>query len=211
MKAERIVEIGPADTLTNMMKRTCDRDYAAHDAALNIHRRILGSQADIEEIRYEGQGEREADPQPDGKEQAQPVPEKSVPTPAESAPNEELDRVADAAADEVPDAPVTAAAVVTSLVAVKLKKAYSEINTSHSIKRLGEGRSSYWPFLLTRPANRTQGARQSRTSWLETWTLSLPGGSPKAPDSCRYVIFARSYRRATEARSENPHQRSSRS
>ncbi|EKG16124.1 Beta-ketoacyl synthase [Macrophomina phaseolina MS6] len=125
-----------------MMKRTCDRDYAAHDAALNIHRRILGSQADIEEIRYEGQGEREADPQPDGKEQAQPVPEKSVPTPAESAPNEELDRVADAAADEVPDAPVTAAAVVTSLVAVKLKKAYSEINTSHSIKRLGEGRST---------------------------------------------------------------------
>src|ERR1700760_1351784 len=50
---ERIVEIGPADTLAGMAKRTLKTKYDAHDAALSLQRQILCSNKDAKDIYYD--------------------------------------------------------------------------------------------------------------------------------------------------------------
>lgn len=43
-QAERIVEIGPSDTLGGMAKRTLAAKYESYDAALSLQRQILCNQ-----------------------------------------------------------------------------------------------------------------------------------------------------------------------
>ena len=50
---ERIVEIGPADTLAGMAKRTLASKYDAHDAALSLQRQILCYNNDAKDIYYD--------------------------------------------------------------------------------------------------------------------------------------------------------------
>ena len=42
-QTERIIEVGPTDTLTNMLTRTRDLKYRQHDAAHSVQRRFLSS------------------------------------------------------------------------------------------------------------------------------------------------------------------------
>ena len=51
--AERIVEIGPADTLGVMAKRTLASKYEAYDAAKSVQRQILCYNKDAKEIYYD--------------------------------------------------------------------------------------------------------------------------------------------------------------
>ncbi|KAK1090709.1 beta subunit of fatty acid synthetase, partial [Friedmanniomyces endolithicus] len=50
---ERIVEIGPADTLGGMAKRTLAAKYEAYDAARSVQRQILCYNKDAKDIYYD--------------------------------------------------------------------------------------------------------------------------------------------------------------
>ncbi|KKK24519.1 fatty acid synthase alpha subunit FasA [Aspergillus ochraceoroseus] len=52
-RTERIVEIGPADTLGGMAKRTLASKYEAYDAATSVQRQILCYNKDAKEIYYD--------------------------------------------------------------------------------------------------------------------------------------------------------------
>jgi fatty acid synthase subunit alpha len=137
-KTERIVEVGPADTLGVMAKRTLAAKYEAYDAALSVQRQILCYNKDAKEIYY--------DVDPVEEEQAAPA------AAASSAPTASASASAPAAAPmaapppssgpaaSVADVPVPAVDVVRTLVAQKLKKPLTEIPLSRAIKDLVGGK-----------------------------------------------------------------------
>ena len=146
---ERIVEIGPADTLAGMAKRTLKTKYDAHDAALSLQRQILCSNKDAKDIYYD------VDPVED---EPEPTAAPSSIAPTTSTATGAAAPVAAAApppsagpAAAVADAPVTATDVIRALVAQKLKKPFAEIPLSKAIKDLVGGTSFhlfYMPLIL---------------------------------------------------------------
>jgi fatty acid synthase subunit alpha len=138
---ERIVEIGPADTLGVMAKRTLASKYEAHDAALSVQRQILCYNKDAKDIYYD------VDPVEDEPEAA---PAASGGAPAAAAPSAPAAAATVAAAPapgagpaaQVPDAPVTATDILRALVAQKLKKPLMDIPLSKAIKDLVGGKST---------------------------------------------------------------------
>jgi fatty acid synthase subunit alpha len=136
---ERIVEIGPTDTLGVMAKRTLASKYEAYDAAKSVQRQILCYNKDAKEIYYD------VDPVEDEPE----APAVGAPSSSSSAPSASAAPVALAPpppgagpAAQVPDALVTAVDIVRSLIAQKLKKPLLEIPLSKAIKDLVGGESS---------------------------------------------------------------------
>lgn len=134
---ERIVEIGPADTLGVMAKRTIASKYEAYDAAKSVQRQILCYNKDAKEIYYDVdpvEEEPEAPAASSAPAAAAPAagaaPVAAAPAPAPSA----------GPAAQVPDAPVGAVDIVRSLVAQKLKKPLLEIPLSKAIKDLVGGK-----------------------------------------------------------------------
>jgi fatty acid synthase subunit alpha len=135
---ERIVEVGPADTLGVMAKRTLASKYEAHDAALSLQRQILCYNKDAKDIYYDVEPEEEeAAPAPAGE---------SAPGASSSAPAATAAPVAIAApppgagpAAAVADEPVTATDILRALVAQKLKKPLMDIPLSKAIKDLVGG------------------------------------------------------------------------
>jgi fatty acid synthase subunit alpha, fungi type len=134
--AERIVEVGPADTLGVMAKRTLAAKYEAYDAAKSVQRQILCYNKDAKEIYYD------VDPVEEEPEQATPEASSSNSVSvASSAPAAVAAAPAPSAgpAAQVPDVPVQAVDIVRSLVAQKLKKPLSDIPLSKAIKDLVGG------------------------------------------------------------------------
>jgi fatty acid synthase subunit alpha len=135
---ERIVEIGPADTLGVMAKRTIASKYEAYDAAKSVQRQILCYNKDAKEIYYD------VDPV----EEEPPPAASSSGAPAAAAPPSGSAPAAVAApppppsagpAAQVPDAPVGAVDIVRALIAQKLKKPLMEIPLSKAVKDLVGG------------------------------------------------------------------------
>jgi len=134
---ERIVEVGPADTLGGMAKRTLAAKYEAYDAARSVQRQILCYNKDAKDIYYD----------------VDPVEDEPAPAPAASAPSTSSGAAAPAPTAGVPpppsagpaaavaDAPIGAVDVLRVLVAQKLKKPLADIPLSKAIKDLvgGEG------------------------------------------------------------------------
>jgi fatty acid synthase subunit alpha, fungi type len=135
---ERIVEIGPADTLAIMAKRTLASKYDAHDAALSLQRQILCYNKDAKDIYYD------VDPVEDEPEpEAASASSTATPAPAGAASAAPV-AVAAAApsagpAATVADAPVTASEIIRALVAQKLKKTLADIPPNKAIKDLVGG------------------------------------------------------------------------
>ena len=137
---ERIVEVGPADTLGGMAKRTLAAKYEAYDAARSVQRQILCYNKDAKDIYYDVdpvEDEPEPAAAPSGGDAApsssQPAPAAApaaaaAPPPASSGP-----------AAAVADAPVGAVDVLRALVAQKLKKPLMDIPLSKAIKDLVGG------------------------------------------------------------------------
>lgn len=141
--AERIVEVGPADTLGVMAKRTLASKYEAFDAAKSVQRQILCYNKDAKEIYYDVDPiEEEPEPTPAASSSgaSAPAPAASAaaaaPAPAAAAPAPSAGPAA-----AVPDAPVAAMDIVRALIAQKLKKPFSEIPLSKAIKDLVGGES----------------------------------------------------------------------
>jgi fatty acid synthase subunit alpha, fungi type len=135
--AERVVEIGPADTLGVMAKRTLASKYEAYDAAKSVQRQILCYNKDAKEIYYDVDPV-EDEPEPSASSSdaslAAPVAAATVAAPvAAAAP------AGAGPAAQVPDAPVQALDIVRALVAQKLKKPLLEVPLSKAIKDLVGG------------------------------------------------------------------------
>ncbi|KAH7018881.1 fatty acid synthase subunit alpha reductase [Ilyonectria destructans] len=138
--AELVVEIGPADTLSVMAKRTLASKYEVYDAAKSVRRQILSYSKDAKEIYYE------ADPIEDDPEPAAPSS-----APAETSSSASATAVAaltptpapsTGPAVQVPDAPVQATDIVQALIAQKLKKSLNEVPLNKAIKDLVGGKST---------------------------------------------------------------------
>lgn len=137
--AERIVEIGPADTLGVMAKRTLASKYEAYDAAKSVQRQILCSSKDAKEIYYDVDPVEE-EPEPaatEGSSSTGPAAAAVAATPAAAvaAPPPSTGPAA-----QIPDAPVQAVDIVRALVAQKLKKSVQDIPLSKAIKDLVGGK-----------------------------------------------------------------------
>ena len=138
-RTERIVEIGPADTLGGMAKRTLASKYEAYDAATSVQRQVLAYNKDLKEIYYD------VDPVVD---EPAPAAESSAPADSSSAPAATAPAAAAAPsssagpAASVPDAPVGAVDILRALVAQKLKKGLNDVPLSKAIKDLVGGKST---------------------------------------------------------------------
>ena len=136
---ERIVEIGPADTLGGMAKRTLASKYEAYDAAKSVQRQILCYNKDAKEIYYDVDPVVEEEAAPAGSDAAAPNPssapaQSSAPAAALAPPPPSSGPAA-----AVDDTPVQAVDIVRSLIAQKLKKPLAEIPLSKAIKDLVGG------------------------------------------------------------------------
>ena len=136
---ERIVEVGPAETLGGMAKRTLASKYEAYDAAKSLQRQILCYNKDAKEIYYDVDPavEEEAAPAVGGA----PAPALSS-TPAATAPPAASAPPTSSSgpAAAVADVPVQAVDIVRSLIAQKLKKSLADIPLSKAIKDLVGGK-----------------------------------------------------------------------
>jgi len=136
---ERIVEIGPADTLGGMAKRTLAAKYEAYDAARSVQRQILCYNKDAKDIYYD------VDPIEDEPEPAAAAPSGGAAAPTASAPAAAAPAAAApppgaGPAAAVADAPVGAVDILRTLVAQKLKKPLADIPLSKAIKDLVGGK-----------------------------------------------------------------------
>ncbi|KAL1301771.1 hypothetical protein AAFC00_005969 [Neodothiora populina] len=138
---ERIVEIGPADTLGVMAKRTLASKYEAYDAARSVQRQILCYNKDAKDIYYDVEPEEEeAAPAPATAAAAPAASSSAAPAPAAAAAAPPPPSAGPAA--QVPDAPVGAVDILRALVAQKLKKALLDVPLSKAIKDLVGGKST---------------------------------------------------------------------
>ncbi|KAF3025151.1 hypothetical protein E8E14_014729 [Neopestalotiopsis sp. 37M] len=143
LEAERIVEVGPSNTLTNMMKRTWEAHHSQSDTARNVNRRILGPKGDMAEIYYQAESETQVEETPTvatGANVAHTTPQDPPSTneaaavsqtPQSTAPREQLQ-----------DIGVSPASVVLAIIATKLKKQPTEISLENTISNLVSGRST---------------------------------------------------------------------
>lgn len=141
---ERIVEIGPADTLGVMAKRTLASKYEAYDAAKSVQRQILCYNKDAKEIYYDVDPVEE-EPAPTASGSSDSAPTQSSPSTMAAAPAAAAPPPPGAGpAAQVPDAPVGAVDIVRSLIAQKLKKPLMEIPLTKAIKDLVGGMFSQY-------------------------------------------------------------------
>ncbi|KAM7196700.1 3-oxoacyl-synthase [Rhypophila sp. PSN 637] len=136
---ERLVEIGPAETLVNMAKRTLKAGYESHDVALGLQRELLTYKKNADQIYYKPSEDETPPPAPASA--SQPAPAQETTTPVAAAAPVAAPPAAAAAVD-VPDKPVSPLDVLTVLVGVALKKPASEVAQDQSIKALCGGRST---------------------------------------------------------------------
>ena len=135
--AERVVEIGPADTLGVMAKRTLKSKYEAYDAAKSVQRNILCYNKDAKEIYYDVDPiEEEPEPAAASSSDAAPAAAPAAAAAAAAAPPPPSAGPAAIVADE----PVQAVEIVRVLIAQKLKKHLLEVPLSKAIKDLVGGK-----------------------------------------------------------------------
>jgi fatty acid synthase subunit alpha, fungi type len=138
--AERVVEIGPADTLGVMAKRTLASKYEAYDAAKSVQRQILCYNKDAKEIYYDVDPVEE-EPEPAAASSSADAAPAASPA-AAAAPVAAAAPPSSGPAAQVPDEPVQAIDIVRALIAQKLKKPLLEIPLSKAIKDLVGGEYS---------------------------------------------------------------------
>ena len=137
-RTERVVEIGPADTLGGMARRTLASKYEAYDAATSVQRQILCYNKDAKEIYYDVdpiEEEPVAQPTAAAPPAAAAAPAAATPPPLSAGP-----------AAAVEDVPLTSVDVLRALVAQKLKKSLADVPLSKAIKDLVGGKFRFFPL-----------------------------------------------------------------
>ena len=171
-QTERIIEVGPTDTLTNMLTRTRDLKYRQHDAANSVQRRFLSSKRDRCHIYHDAEESQKVSKSPstahslEARSQhltnpsASNVPDsgsmKLIPVvqipAAAMTPTSEPAAMASLIhaatiptthmAKKIPDVPVSATEIIRAVVACALKKDPKGLSFSSTIKSLAGGRPS---------------------------------------------------------------------
>ncbi|KAL3420503.1 Fatty acid synthase subunit alpha 7 [Phlyctema vagabunda] len=140
-QAERVIEVGPSNTLTSMLQKTLVAKYMDGDTARGARRELLCLKTETDQIYY-AYHPPEPEEAPDHKSSSpipHPTPEPSVidPLPAKVTSPPTVTAIG-----SVPDVPITAAEIISAIVAVALKKSIEEIKSSSSIRNLSAGRST---------------------------------------------------------------------
>ncbi|KAL3433440.1 hypothetical protein BDV09DRAFT_171990 [Aspergillus tetrazonus] len=161
-RAERIIEIGPAATLTNMIKQTVQSKFLHSDRASLLQRQLLASEKQGKDIYYEddgvGIGIGAEAPAPSAKTQAQAsggagttagagsttAPVTAPPAPAAAAPAQAsaAKAVPVGGMEAIEDRPAQAFEIVRTLLSRILKIALTDVVGTQSIKSLSGGRST---------------------------------------------------------------------
>ncbi|KAH8681837.1 fatty acid synthase subunit alpha [Xylariales sp. PMI_506] len=132
-ETERLIEIGPAETLVNMAKKTIKAGYETSDIALGFERELLSYKKNVDAIYYkmhDAPAPTPATPAATSTAPAQPAP---IAAPVDPVP---------AWAASVPDKAPAPVDVITVLVALALKKSAADVPTDKTIKALCGGRST---------------------------------------------------------------------
>lgn len=148
---QRVVEMGPANTLANMAKRTIALKYASKDTATGISRELLSFQQNLDDIAYNKEQrievEKHVPASPSGNAGRKSPTEQAVPGPPQQTDTRATEvrmnpAVLPSQSVEVKDSPPTTGDVVAAIVAVALKKPLDNSNMVQSIKALCAGRST---------------------------------------------------------------------
>ncbi|KAI2791870.1 Fatty acid synthase subunit alpha [Penicillium oxalicum] len=153
---ERFIEIGPADTLTGMLKKTVSLHFKSHDAARHMTRRFLSYAQNAQEIHYllasapagAAEGQKNVSSATKSKATASPpttaqatvavTQQSSAPETAVSASTSlQVTNVA-----PISDVPTPAREILLAIVGSKLRKYHNEVPAQQSIKALASGRST---------------------------------------------------------------------
>lgn len=143
---ERYIEVGPADILGGLARRTLAAKYASADRAWGIKRNILSYNKDANDVYYhypdvEEPSSHQASNTKPNTPLAVPPAAMQAPTPAEAPPLPAVSVAQSASAIvELEDADPAATDVVRAVVAQKLKKGFEEISPGRSIKDLSGGK-----------------------------------------------------------------------
>ncbi|TWU71773.1 hypothetical protein ED733_002880 [Metarhizium rileyi] len=147
VQAERVVEVGPSNILTNMMKRTWDARYSTRDQSQGIKRQFLGPQGDMADIYYQSglpsndTGEPQSSEVQDKSSRAVLVSDSTIPTQQQPVASEEAlkrGRIT----TEMDDVRIPTFEILRSIIGAKLKKAVLHLPLDTTISRLVEGRSA---------------------------------------------------------------------
>jgi fatty acid synthase subunit alpha, fungi type len=139
------VEVGPAETLLGMAKKTIKADFESHDMATGTKRELLSYKKNADAIYYRTEaGDVSAGPETSSKTQSNAAapaaaePAQSAASAPAPAPAQAPGPAVDAAS--VPDFPISTIDILVTLTAVALKKPASDIGTDQSIKKLCGGK-----------------------------------------------------------------------
>lgn len=132
------MEVGPAETLTNMARKTLKAGYESHDMATGLKRELLSYKKNTDEIYYKVAASstsatktREPAPTVTVTPAVAPIPVNPAPAAMTTLSTEEV---------SLPDRPLDAIDVLITLVAIALKRPASDVARDQSIKKLCGGK-----------------------------------------------------------------------
>ena len=145
---ERYIEVGPANILGNMAKRTIASKYAASDRFSSLERQILSFADNMKEIYAIYPEEAEALAESPSTAKSKPLPPSSPDSQNLGTPQSLVEPLpapsASSVAVEIPDIEISPEHIIRSVVANKLKKLFEEVQVEKSIKDLSSGEYAGW-------------------------------------------------------------------
>ena len=145
---ERYIEVGPANILGTMAKRTIASKYAASDRFSSLERQILSFADNTKEIYAIYPEEAEALTESPSTAKSKPSPPSSPNSQISGTPQVSAEPLpapsASSVAVEIPDMEISPEHIIRSIVANKLKKSFEDVQVGVSIKELSSGRYAGW-------------------------------------------------------------------
>ena len=140
---ERYIEVGPANILGTMAKRTISSKYAASDRFSSLERQILSFADNMKEIYAIYPEEAEALVESPSVAKSKPVPPSNPVSQKPAVPQSPVEPLpapsASSVAVEIPDMEISPEHIIRSVVANKLKKMFEDVQVEKSIKDLSSG------------------------------------------------------------------------
>jgi len=134
-QTKKTVEIGPSETLTNMMKRTRDLVYRPFDTANSISRNFLSLKRNKQDIYFAAPRGEAVTAVTSVSATPPAAPHQPAVQPTVEAPPQSTTP----AAGPVEDTPVSAADVIRTIVAIALRKSAKDVSFDSSVKALSGG------------------------------------------------------------------------
>jgi fatty acid synthase subunit alpha len=142
---ERLIEIGPANTLVNMAQKTLAASFKTQDSARGRRRELLGYHKHADTIYYRSQENEE----PTAPVASSPVTPAAAPVvPAVEATPVAAPPVSQTSSAAIPDAPLKSLDMFLTIVALGLKKTYEQISIREPLKQLCNGKIPFYNWYM---------------------------------------------------------------